>query len=183
MNECRGVDELDDRRIEDGHVALRLSAGQPAGHQHHRRPHALAARVLQVLANLRDQLDTRVDVPQECLVDAFKVFPEGSNSGVRSEGDEEGCTCETSGISTHWGDAVNARLPVGAVVAEHCCGVGEGLGRSLWCRQSSHSREHLEDAGDPSRFVWATSLGRQRQVRAVGLDQPAVRRDRGRHGT
>jgi len=77
VNECRGVDELDDRRVEDGHVAVRLAAGQSAGHQHHRRPHPLAARVLQVLADLRDQLDARVDVPQECLVDAFKVFPDG----------------------------------------------------------------------------------------------------------
>ena len=51
--------------------------GEAAGHQHHRRAHAFAAGVLQVLADLRDQLDARVDVAQERLVDAFQVFPDG----------------------------------------------------------------------------------------------------------
>jgi hypothetical protein len=71
------VDELDDRGVQHGHVALVVAAGQPARHQHHGRAHALAAGVLQVLPDLGDQFDARVDVPEEGLVDAFQVVPDG----------------------------------------------------------------------------------------------------------
>ena len=70
----------------------------------------------------------------------------------------------------------------GPTLAEHGRRVGEGLRRGLGDGQPSHAGHCLQDAYDPRRFVASAALGCRRQVRTVGLHQPAVRRDRGGHG-
>ena len=71
VDERGGVDELDDRRVEHGAVAL--VAAQPRRHQQHGRTDALAAARLDVLADFRDQLDLRLDVAPELAIDPLQV--------------------------------------------------------------------------------------------------------------
>ena len=71
VDERRGVDELDDRRVEHGAVAG--VAAEPRRHQQHGRPDALAAAHLDVLAHLRDQLDARLEMARELALDARQL--------------------------------------------------------------------------------------------------------------
>ncbi len=69
-----GVDELDDRGVEDGELAR--VARQTRCHQQHGRPNALAPAVLDVSPDLRDEVDLRFDVPVELCLDLLQVFPD-----------------------------------------------------------------------------------------------------------
>ena len=60
VDERRGVDELDDRRVQNRAVAL--VAAEARGHQQDRGPDPLSAARLNVVADLRDQVDLRLDV-------------------------------------------------------------------------------------------------------------------------
>ena len=70
VDQRRGVDELDDRGVQDRAVAG--VADQPRGHQQHRRADPLAAAGPDVLADLRNQRDLRLDVAREFLVDLLE---------------------------------------------------------------------------------------------------------------
>ena len=59
------------RRVE--HRALAGVAGHARGHQQHGRPDPLAAAVLDVVADRRDQRDLRLHVPGELALDLAKV--------------------------------------------------------------------------------------------------------------
>jgi len=52
-------------------------AGNPRRHQEHGGPDALAAARLDVLADFRDQLDLRLDVPCELAIDLLEVGANG----------------------------------------------------------------------------------------------------------
>ena len=71
VDERGGVDELDDRGVEDGPIAL--IAAQTRGHQQHGRADPLAAARLDVLADRRDQLDLRLDVAGELAIDPLEI--------------------------------------------------------------------------------------------------------------
>ena len=72
VDERRGVDELDHRRVE--HRALAGVAGHARRHQQHRRPNPLAAAVLDVVADRGNERDLRLHVPGELAFDLAKVF-------------------------------------------------------------------------------------------------------------
>ncbi len=72
VDQRRGVDELDDRRIQHGAIAG--VTAQPCRHQQHRRPDALAAALLDVAAHFGDQGDARLDVLYELLLDSFELL-------------------------------------------------------------------------------------------------------------
>ena len=55
------------------HGAVAGVAAQPRRHQQHRRPDALAAARLDVLAHLGNQRDLRLDVPREFALDVLEV--------------------------------------------------------------------------------------------------------------
>ena len=56
-------------------------------HQQHRRPHALAARVLDVAADLRDEPDVRVHLAAELELDLLEVLAHGlEDVGERHSG-------------------------------------------------------------------------------------------------
>src|SRR4030095_4850935 len=74
VHERRRVNELDDGRIEDGQLAG--VTRQPRGHQQYRRPDALAAAVLDVTPDFRDQIDLRLDVAVELRLDLLEVGPD-----------------------------------------------------------------------------------------------------------
>jgi hypothetical protein len=63
VHEGGGMNELDDRRIEDGAVA-RVPA-EPRRHQEHGGPDALSAAHLNVAAHLWNQLDARLEMSDE----------------------------------------------------------------------------------------------------------------------
>ena len=69
VHERRGVDELDHRGVEHGAIAA--VAAQPRGHQQHRRTHALAAALLEVVADFGDEVDPRLDLAGELALDRF----------------------------------------------------------------------------------------------------------------
>src|SRR5262249_15515675 len=71
VDERRRVDELDDRRIQDGAVAL--VAAEARRHQQHGRPDPFPAAGLDVLPDLRNQLDPRLHVPRKLLVHLLQV--------------------------------------------------------------------------------------------------------------
>ena len=71
VDERRGVNELDDGGVQNRAVAG--VAHEARGHQEHRRTDALAAARADVLADLRDQRDLRLDVACELLVDLLQV--------------------------------------------------------------------------------------------------------------
>jgi hypothetical protein len=71
VDERGGVDELHDRRVEHGAVAL--VAAQARRHQQHRRADALAAARLDVAAHLGNERDARLDVADELLLDGVEV--------------------------------------------------------------------------------------------------------------
>ena len=71
VHERGGVDELDDRGVEHGAIAL--VAAQPGRHQQHGGAHALAAAVLDVAAHLGNQRDARLDVADELLLDRLEI--------------------------------------------------------------------------------------------------------------
>src|SRR5690606_11810523 len=75
VDERRRVDELDHRRVQHGHLAAGV-AGEPGGHQHDGRPYPLATALLEVPADLGNQLDAGVDMAEEGLVDALEVGPD-----------------------------------------------------------------------------------------------------------
>ena len=71
VHERRGVDELHHRGVE--HRPVAGVAGEPGRHQEHGRPHALAAARLDVLADLRNQLDPGLDVARELPLDGLQI--------------------------------------------------------------------------------------------------------------
>ena len=71
VDQRRGVDELDDGGVR--HRALALVAAQPRRHQQHRRPHALAAALLDVLADFGDETHLRLQVTAELPLDPGQV--------------------------------------------------------------------------------------------------------------
>ena len=75
VNERGRVDELHDRGIQHGTGAG--VAAQARGHQQHRRPHALAAALLDVGADLGDDVDLRLDLSLVLALDRLEVGPHG----------------------------------------------------------------------------------------------------------
>ena len=75
VDQCRGVDEFDDRRVEHGAIAG--VAAQPRRHQQHRGAHALPAALLNVASHLGDQRDPRLNVAMELPLDGVEVFADG----------------------------------------------------------------------------------------------------------
>ena len=75
VDEGRRVNELDDRGVEDG--AFALIAAQARRHQQDGGPDPLAAARLDVLADLRNQVDLRLDVPAEFAIDVLEVGADG----------------------------------------------------------------------------------------------------------
>ena len=75
VHERSCVNELDDRRVENGAIAR--VAGQPRRHQQHGGAHALAAARLDVLADLWDQLHARLDVAEELPLDRAEIGANG----------------------------------------------------------------------------------------------------------
>jgi hypothetical protein len=70
-----GVDELYHRGVQD-----RAGAGvaaQPRAHQQHRRAHALAAALEQVVANLGNDVDLRLDLAGKLAFDRFEIVADG----------------------------------------------------------------------------------------------------------
>ena len=71
VHERRRMDEFDDGCVENGAVAV--VAAEPRRHQQHGGPNALTAGGLNVLADLRDQIDLGLNMPAELQIDAFQV--------------------------------------------------------------------------------------------------------------
>ena len=71
VNERRGVNELENRRVE--HRALARVASHASGHQQHRRTDPFPAAVPNVVADRRDEGDLRLHVPGELAFDLTKV--------------------------------------------------------------------------------------------------------------
>ena len=72
-----GVDELHDRRVEHGQLAR--VAREAGRHQQHGGPDALAAAVLDVAPDLRDEVDLRLDVAVELRSTFSRSSRIGSN--------------------------------------------------------------------------------------------------------
>ena len=72
VHERRGVNELDHRR-EQRRVLARVAA-HARRHQQHRRANALAAALLDVMADRRDQRDLRLEVTHEFAFDLLEVL-------------------------------------------------------------------------------------------------------------
>ena len=71
VHERRRVDELDDRRKE--RRVLACIPAHPGGHQQDRRTNALAAALLDVVADGRNQRHLRFEMPHEFALDLFQV--------------------------------------------------------------------------------------------------------------
>ena len=82
VHQRRGVDELHDRGVQ--HRAIAGVAAQAGGHQEDRRPHALAAALLDIAAHLRNQRDARLDVADELRSTASRSSRIGSKIDARS---------------------------------------------------------------------------------------------------
>ena len=70
-----GVNELDHRRVQ--HRARAGVAAQPRAHQQHRRAHALAAALQQVVADLRNDVDLRLDLARKLALDRLEIVADG----------------------------------------------------------------------------------------------------------
>src|SRR2546426_11908441 len=75
VDEGRRVNELDDRRVKDGAVAV--VPAQARGHEQDGRANALAAARLNILADFRDEIDLRLHVPGELAIDLLEVSANG----------------------------------------------------------------------------------------------------------
>ena len=75
VDERRGVNEFDDRRVQDRPIAG--VAAEARRHQQHRGTNALSAAGLDVPPDLRNQLDLRLDVPAEFTIDRLEVGANG----------------------------------------------------------------------------------------------------------
>ena len=71
VDERRGVNELDDRRVENG--ARAGVAAQPRRHQQHGRTHALAAALLDVVPDFGNDADLGLHLPLELAFDRFEI--------------------------------------------------------------------------------------------------------------
>ena len=68
------MDELDDGGVENGAVAG--VAAEARRHEQHGRAHPLSAARPDVLADLRNQRDPRLNVTAEFLVDFLEIGPD-----------------------------------------------------------------------------------------------------------
>ena len=75
VHQRRGVNELDDGGVEHG--ARPGVAAQARAHQQHRRAHALAAALQQVVADLRNDVDLRLDLPRKLALDRLEILADG----------------------------------------------------------------------------------------------------------
>src|ERR687895_2903317 len=75
VDERRRMDELDNRCVEDGAVAL--VAAEPGRHQQHGGPDTLAAALLNVAAYLGNQRYARLDVANEFLLNGVEIVADG----------------------------------------------------------------------------------------------------------
>jgi hypothetical protein len=74
MYERRGVDELHHGGVQNREIPC--VACQARRHEQHGGPDALAAAVLDVSPDFRDQIDLGFDVPVELCFDLLQVFPD-----------------------------------------------------------------------------------------------------------
>ena len=91
VHERGGVDELDDRGIQHGAIAL--VAAQPGRHQEHGGAHALAAAALDVAAHLGNERNARLDVADELLLDRLEVTADGFEDLRQVGGDRDVLRC------------------------------------------------------------------------------------------
>ena len=75
VHQRRGVDEFDDRCVQHGAIAG--VTRHPGRHQQHSRADALAAAVLDVAADRRDQRHLRLDVTRELALDLAEIATNG----------------------------------------------------------------------------------------------------------
>ena len=87
VDQRRGVNELDDRGVENG--PLTLVAAEPCRHQQHGRSDALAAAVLDVATHLRDERDARLDMTDEFPFNGLEIFADRLED-LRQVGRERG---------------------------------------------------------------------------------------------
>ena len=97
VDERGRVDELDDRRIQHGAVAL--VSGEAGGHQQNRRTHPLPAARLDIAAYLGNQLHLRLDMAVELAIDLLQVGADGFED-VR-EGRRR--VCHSAGLGLYHG--------------------------------------------------------------------------------
>jgi hypothetical protein len=75
VHQRRGVNEFDHGRVQDG--ASPGVAAQARAHEQHRRAHALAAALQQVVADLGNDVDLRLDLSRELALDRFQIGADG----------------------------------------------------------------------------------------------------------
>ena len=163
------------------HGALAGVARHPRGHQQHRRPNALAAAVLDVVADGRNDGDLRLHVPSELALDLRESSRIGSNICARVAA-EGFCavgftlvhqTISARGVSTRGTPnscqelsyGPNRRTKFSPVASATCSGV-----------VSAQRSDRLGHAHDVRRLVPRAAMGHRREKRAVGFDQQTIER-------
>ncbi len=153
-------------------------------HQQHRRADPLAAAVLDVVADRRDERDLRLDVPGELALDLAKVVAnrlehlrEGGGGGFLRGGIQAGPSDHSRARS------VNA---ASALIRVRSCSYGLKRRRKFAsaappiaspCRPAQRG-DRLGDAHDVRRLVALAAVRHRREKRAVGLDQQPIERAR-----
>ena len=197
VHQRRGVDELDDRRVEHGAIAG--VAAEARGHQQHGRAHALAAALLDVAAHLGDERDAGLDVADELVLDASRSSRIGSKICARSAAVSfcavslKGCGFERLGLTIPVFRAHCQRAKplqprqlaaMGRAPHEACRRAPAGPKRrakfsASWTamadggcaapRPASRRRAHV------GRLVALAAVRHRREIRRVGLDSAAGR--------
>ena len=168
--------------------ARRWDTRHPRGHQQHRRPNTLAAAVLDVVPDRRDQRDLRLHVAGELALDLAKILANRleqlreSGGGwflrggiqARSRSDHiRGAECQRASASnpcvSSWSYGTNSRVH----------GFGLPSHRRISLIAATLSAQLAIDFGhahDVRRLVALSPMRNRREKRAVGLDEQSIER-------